>query len=75
MDAEPLKVEVEGTAIVVAKPGTDFCVRYEKDPLAPNLLLVGSWIPTHVTSPTIALFRAQAFQAAIAKARELGWIV
>jgi hypothetical protein len=34
-----------------------------------------SWVDPHITSPAISEFRAHAFQAAVSKARELGWIV
>ena len=41
----------------------------------PNLVLTRSWEKPTVTSPEISEFRAHAFQAAVSKARELGWIV
>jgi hypothetical protein len=43
---------------------------YRKAPDRPNLILTRSW-----ETPAISEFRAHAFQAAIKKARELGWIV
>jgi hypothetical protein len=48
---------------------------YRKRPDSPNLVLTRSWETPTVTSPEISEFRAHAFQAAVAKARELGWIV
>ena len=40
----------------------------------PNLILTRSWVEPTVTSPGISEFRAKALHAAVAKARELGWI-
>ena len=46
-----------------------------KAPDRPNLILTRSWENPTVMSPDISEFRAHAFQAAVNKARELGWIV
>jgi hypothetical protein len=70
-----LKVKFDGQEIIVTKPGTDFMLAYRKRSDSPNLVLTRSWEKPTVTSPEISEFRAQAFQAAVAKARELGWIV
>jgi hypothetical protein len=70
-----LKVKFDGQEIIVTKPGTDFVLAYRKRPDSPNLVLTRSWEKPTVTSPEISEFRAHAFQAAVAKARELGWIV
>jgi hypothetical protein len=59
----------------VTKPGTDFMVAYRKNADSPTLKLTRSWVGPHITSPAISEFRAHAFQAAVSKARELGWIV
>jgi hypothetical protein len=48
---------------------------YRKRPNRPNLVLTRSWVEPNVTSTAISEFRAHAFQAAVNKARELGWIV
>ena len=72
---EELGVKVEGTPITVTMPGTDFWVIYRKQAGSPHLILTGSWINSTNTSPAVSKFRARAFQAAVAKARELGWIV
>jgi hypothetical protein len=40
-----------------------------------NLILTRSLLDPTVSSPEISEFRAHAFQAAVSKARELGWIV
>ena len=48
---------------------------YRKRPDSPTLNLTRSWVDPHTTSPAIAEFRAQAYQAAVSKARVLGWIV
>ena len=48
-------------------------VAYRKSADSPTLKLTRSWVGPHITSPAINKFRAHAFQAAIKKARELGW--
>jgi hypothetical protein len=45
---------------------------YQKAGAGPNLRLTPSWIDP---LSGITEFRAHAFQAAVSKARELGWIV
>jgi hypothetical protein len=70
-----ISVEVQGGSIIVTKPGTDFTLIYEKHPAAPVLVLTHSWVSPTTTSPAVSEFRAQAFQAAVTKAIELGWIV
>jgi hypothetical protein len=67
-----LHVELLGDEIVVTKPGTDFMLAYRKRPDSPTLKLTRSWIDPHIMSPEISEFRAQAFQAAVSKTRELG---
>ena len=62
-------MDLHGHEINVTRPGTDH------DDRRPNLVLTRSWLDPHVMSPEISEFRAHAFQAAVAKARELGWIV
>ena len=57
------------------KPGTDFMTAYRQRPDSPTLKLTRSWVDLQTTSPAISEFRAHAFQAAVSKARELGWIV
>ena len=69
-----LHVKFDGHEINVTRPGTDMMTAYRKGP-RPNLVLTRSWLDPHVMSPEISGFRAHAFQAAVAKARELGWIV
>jgi hypothetical protein len=70
-----LKVKFDGQEVIVTKPGTDFMLAYRKRPDSRNLVLTRSWEKPTVTSPEISEFRAHAFQAAVSKARELGWIV
>ena len=55
--------------------GTDFMLAYRKRPDSPTLKLTRSWVDPHTTSPAVSEFRASAFQAAVSKASELGWIV
>ena len=70
-----LMVKFDGEDIIVTKPGTDFMLAYRKRPESPTLKLTRSWVDPHTVSLPIREFRAQAFQAAVSKARELGWIV
>jgi hypothetical protein len=67
-------VTVEGNAIVVHKPGTTFMVAYEKRPENADLTLIRSWVEPTIASPAVSEFRTRAFQIAVTKARELGWI-
>jgi hypothetical protein len=71
--AMELQVELDGEEIVVTKSGTDFMAAYRKMLGRPNLTLTRSWVDP--TSPAVSEFCAHAFQAAVSKARELGWIV
>ena len=52
---------------------TEFSVTYEKFPNNPQLELTRLRVARE-TKPAIAKFRALAAQAAVYKARELGWI-
>ena len=70
-----LHVKFDGTEIIVAGPGTDMMTAYRKVADRPNMILTRSWLEPTLSSPEISEFRAHAFQAAAAKARELGWIV
>lgn len=69
-----ISVEVRDRRIVVTKPGTDFAVAYEKRDDANKIIMTHSWVLSNMTSPTISQFRTRAFQVAVEKARELGWI-
>jgi hypothetical protein len=69
-----IRVYVVGEEIVVTKPGTTFLLAYRKSVEEPRLVLRRSRIPPTTTSIRNA-FRANAYQAANDKARELGWIV
>ena len=62
-----LNVALDGDEIVVTSPGTACMAAYQKAWDRPKLRLTRSWIDP--ASP------AAAFQAAVSKARELGWIV
>ena len=72
--AMDLHVKFDGHEIIVTRPGTDFILAYRKRPDSPNFVLTRSWEKPTVTSPEISEFRAHAFQAAVAKPRELGWL-
>ena len=73
MNADVLQVEFVDGQITATRPAT--AITYRKSADAPHLELAHSWIALGVTSPEISEFRTQAFQVAVAKARELGWIV
>ena len=67
-----IQVQVEDDEIVVTKHGTAFLLGYRKSTEEPRLVLTRSRVSP---AASISEFRAQAFQAAASKARELGWIV
>ena len=69
-----IEVKFDGEEIIVTKPGTDFMLAYRKRPESQTLKLTRSWVNPHTTSPAVNEFRAQAFQVAVSKSRELGWI-
>ena len=69
-----LHVKFDGREIIVTRPGTDMMTAYRKASDRPNLVLTRSWVDPHIMSLEISEFRAHAFQAAVKKARELGWI-
>jgi hypothetical protein len=70
-----LEVKFDGSEIIVTRPGTSFMLAFRKTSDRPNLTLTRSWENPTVSSPEISEFRALAFQLAVSKARELGWIV
>jgi hypothetical protein len=69
-----LNVELDGDEIVVTKPKSAFLLAYRKSIEEPRLVLTRSQMPQMSVS-SASEFRAQAFQAAEKKARELGWIM
>jgi len=64
-----LKVEVRGDLIIVEQPSLEFLTAYFKAPGEPQLKLKSR------TSTNDHALLAQVYQAAVNKARELGWIV
>jgi hypothetical protein len=71
-----LEVHVVDQDIIVNLPGTRFTITYTRTPDSPSLIEKGEWTRDDPEAEiSINIFRARAFQAAIAKARELGWIV
>ena len=75
MNADGLQVEIVDGQIKVTRPGTSDTITYRKSADAPHLELAHSWISLGITTPEISEFRSQAFQVAVGKTRELGWIV
>jgi hypothetical protein len=70
-----LVVVLDGDEIVVTKPGTLLLLAYRKSVDEPRLVVTRSSVTRTPSTIAITEFRAQAIQAAVAKARELGWIV
>jgi hypothetical protein len=68
-------VKVQGHSIIVTMLDTDFSVTYEKRADNPHVVFTRSWISPTEATPTMSEFRSSAFRLAVAKARELGWIV
>jgi hypothetical protein len=75
MAGSDLRVTIEGYKITVVKPGTKWWVSYDKRPHSPHLILTDTWLNWTKMTPEVSQFRVDAFQAAVAKAREWGWIV
>jgi hypothetical protein len=69
-----LRVALDGNKITVSEVGTDMWVSYDKPPHLPHLVLTDTWLNYMTMSREVSVFRARAFQAAVTKARELGWI-
>jgi len=70
-----LQVEVEGDDIVIRLAGTHFMVTYRRPKETSRLTAKSDWTDDPDASVTFGEFRARAWIAAAAKARELGWIV
>ena len=62
-------IKFDGHEIIITRPGTDMMTAYRKASDRPNLIL------RERTKTDDDALAAEAFQAAVAKARELGWIV
>ena len=73
--ARGLIMRVRGTSITVTRPHTDLSVTYEKRANNPRLEPTRRLVSPSEATPAVFKFRAIAFQAAVYKARELGWIV
>jgi hypothetical protein len=73
--AAKLHVEIEDNEIVVMKCGTRYLLAYRRSLDQRRIVLTRSWMAPTAASAPIKEFRAQAFQAANEKAREIGWIV
>jgi hypothetical protein len=67
-----LRVEVQGSYILVAMRGTCFRAKYRKQD-APWLAL-DEWVEDSEASITFREFRTLAWVAANEKARDLGWV-
>jgi hypothetical protein len=63
-----LQVVVDRDDIIITQPGSDFVVVYFKPRGQPYIVAKNTPVGTQD-------FRARAWQSAIAKARQLGWIV
>jgi hypothetical protein len=70
-----LEVHVVGERIIVNLPGARFTMTFEKDPDGPGIVERAHWTRDDPESAVPAqVFRARAWAAASAKARQLGWI-
>ena len=67
-----LTVEVRGPDIVVTEPETGLCVTYRRAPAAPTLVAL-SPLRSDPDART-SQFLADAWEAAYAKAKDLGWL-
>ena len=63
-----IQVEVKGDLLIVSEPTSNFVAIYVKSSERYQLMLM----PRTPTTDNVLL--AEAFQAAVGKARELGWI-
>jgi hypothetical protein len=73
--SEELSVEYRDGEIVVTQPGTSFSATYGKERDSPSVLLLAATLDQKASREAIFKFRADAFVAAVQKARKLGWIV
>ena len=64
-----IHVEAKGDLLIVSEPTSDFVAIYAKPNERPRLTLMRR------TPTADNVLLADAFQAAVSKARELGWIV
>ena len=69
-----LKVEAEGQYIVITMPGSSFQRTYVKSPKAPGLRQTEYMNDDKAAAIPRREFEAMAWEAAVAKAREFGWI-
>jgi hypothetical protein len=70
-----LAVELQVDEILVTRPSTAFSARYHKPDRDPILRLLAATAEFDADRQAIVMFRAEAYAAAMNKARELGWIV
>jgi hypothetical protein len=70
-----LEFHVHHTQIIVSMPYTCFRMTYQASLEAPRLVELPFWTRDDRTAPiSLTEFRWRAWQAALEKARELGWI-
>jgi hypothetical protein len=67
------EIGIEKERITITKPGAGLTVKYRLDGKQLKLIYT-SWMPINNSEPEVVVFRADALQLALAKARELGWI-
>ena len=71
---DDLDLQVQGSSIRVTSPRADFDVTYEKHPDLRILIVTKNGVNGSPKSPDAYEVHTRAFHAAVAKARELGWI-
>jgi hypothetical protein len=70
-----LRIEVEGDGIIITLVGTKFMVTYQRPKEMSRLVAKSDWTDDPDAAVTFGEFRARAWIAATARARELGWII
>jgi hypothetical protein len=72
--SQDLRVDVQGDEIIITLTGTKFMVTYQRSKGADPMTAEFDWTDDPDASLTLGAFRARAWIAATAKARELGWL-
>jgi hypothetical protein len=75
MAQDHLEVHVDASSIFVTDPYTNSLVIYQKQLANPQLVLTYSWLSVEHGPSVVSEFPARAFQAAVTKARQLGWSI
>jgi hypothetical protein len=74
MPRDRIKVKVDGDRLVVTMRGTSYRAFFLRSPDEPKLVQAASLAVDNAAAMSHKDFEAMAWEAAIAKAKELGWI-